>query len=287
MSHVDENILEAATRISRPMFRICLTTIFLFGLIAGAAAQSAPSPARPAKSVTPKTAPSSKLPAAADAGPCAIGLISVVGSRFSVQQVGFTMFGNEYAPVAIDGWGLDDIVMSRVRAAASGKSVRRLAYSPSAWARAGESGSPMLRRNPERQEFVQQSAAGAKCQLYVLIERFQNGFSNTNQSVEGFGIVKWGNPIKRRTFLFALTYITVYDGQSFEVVKKAVASTNDEPMMSRLIGINPISGPNKELDETAFPASANEVAGNQALRDGVRTLLTTSLDKTLPQLLRQ
>lgn len=269
------------------MFRICLIPIFLFGLVVSAAAQSAPPPARPAKGTVPKVGPNTKQAGPADVGACGIGLISVVGNRFGVQQVGFTMFGNEYAHVAIDGWGLDDLIMSRVRAAAPGKSVRRIAYAPSAWAQAGESGSPMLRRTPERQEFVQQSAAGTKCQLYVLVEGSQNRFSNTNQSVQGFGIVKWGNPIKRRTFLFALTYITVYDGQSFEVVKKAAASTNDEPMMSRLLAINPISGPNKELDEAAFPASPTEVAGNQALRDGVRTLLTTSLDKTLPQLLRQ
>lgn len=221
-----------------------------------------------------------------DTGPCAIGLISVIGNRFGVQQVGFTMFGNEYTPIAIDGWGLDDLIMSRLRAAAPGKSIQRIAYSQSAWAHAGESGSPMLRRNPERQEFVQQSAASTKCQLYVLVERFRNSFSNTNQSVEGFGIVKWGNPIKRRTFLFALTYITIYDGQSFEVVKKGAASTNDEAMISRLLAINPISGPNKELNEAAFPSSPNEVAGSPSMRDGIRALLTTSLDKTLPQLLR-
>ena len=90
------------------MFRICLTTIFLFGLIAGAAAQPAPSPARPAKGATPKATSGSKQPAAADAGPCGIGLISVVGNRFAVQQVGFTMFGNEYAPggiVSVDPTG--------------------------------------------------------------------------------------------------------------------------------------------------------------------------------------
>ena len=145
----------------------------------------------------------------------------------------------------------------------------------------------MLRRNPERQEFVQQSASGTSCQRYVLVERYQNRFSNTNQSIEGFGIVKWGNPIKRRTFLFALTYITVYDGHSFEVVKKGAASLDNEPMMSRLLGINPISGPNQELDEAAFPSSPNEVPANAKLRDGVRTLLTTSLDRTLPRLLQQ
>lgn len=145
----------------------------------------------------------------------------------------------------------------------------------------------MLRRNRERQEFVQQNVANSRCQRYVLVERFQNGFSNTNQSVEGFGIVKWGNPIKRRTFLFALTYITVYDGQSFEVINKGAATLDAEPMMSRVLGLNPISGPHQELDETAFPSTPAVVAANSKLRDGVRALLTTSLDRTLPRLLQQ
>lgn len=273
------------------MLRIYLITIFLFGLVSGAAAQSAASSGkpttRPTKGAPPKAAPNSKQAGPVDAGACDIGLISATANRFGVQQVGFTMFGNEYTPVAVDGWGLDDLIMSRVRAAASGKSIRRIVYSQAAWVRAAESGSPMLRRNPERQEFVQQSAATSRCQRYVLVERHRNGFSNTNQAVEGFGIVKWGNPIKRRTFLFALTYITVYDGQSFEVIKKGAAALDDEPMMSRLIGINPITGPNQELDEAAFPAAPAEAAANPKLRDGVRTLLTRSLDRTLPRLLQQ
>ncbi|WP_439365149.1 hypothetical protein ACNJYD_01635 [Bradyrhizobium sp. DASA03005] len=273
------------------MFRICLTALSLFGLVSVAAAQPAPPSVapttRPAKGATPKGTPNPKQAGAADAGPCEIGLLAAAANRFGVQQVGFTMFGNEYTPVPVDSWGLDDLILSRLRAAAAGKSVRRIAYSPAAFAHAVESGSPMLRRNPERQEFVQQSAATTKCQRYVLVERYQNRFSNTNQSVEGFGIVKWGNPIKRRTFLYALTYITVYDGQSFEAIKKGPASLDDEPMMSRLIGINPISGPNKEMDEAAFPSAPAEVAANAKLRDGVRALLTTSLDRTLPGLLQQ
>ncbi|MCK1736267.1 hypothetical protein IVA79_20510 [Bradyrhizobium sp. 138] len=276
------------------MFRSAASVLVLLSFLAPAAAQTPPAttapsaPAKsPAKKQVPKATPDSKRISPADAGACEIGLLSVIANRFGVQQVGFTMFGNEYTPVPVDSWGLDDLIISRVRAAASGKSVRRIAYSPGAWTRAAESGSPMLRRNPERQEFVQQSAASSRCQRYVLVERFQNGFSNTNQSVEGFGIVKWGNPIKRRTFLFALTYVTVYDGQSFEVIKKGAASLDDEPMVSRVLGINPISGPNRELDESAFPAAPAEAAANPKLRDGVRALLTTSLDRTLPRLLQQ
>jgi hypothetical protein len=141
--------------------------------------------------------------------------------------------------------------------------------------------------NPEQREFVQQSAAASRCQHYVLVQGFQNRFSNTNQSIEGIGIVKWANPIKRRTFLFALTYITIYDGQSFEVIKKGAAAQEDVPLVSQLLTSVPISGPNRELDEAAFPTAPAEAAANQVLRDGVRSLLTASLDRTLPGLLQQ
>jgi hypothetical protein len=48
-----------------------------------------------------------------------------------------------------------------------------------------------------------------------------------------------------------------------------------------------IRGPNRELDGSALPASATEAAANPAFRDGVRALLTSSLDMTLPAMLNK
>src|ERR1700716_2187497 len=81
-----------------------------------------------AKKPTPKARTRAKPPASADAGPCQIGVIPVNANRFAVQKVGLTILGNEYAQVPVDGWGLDDLMVTRVRAAAAVSAVRKIAY---------------------------------------------------------------------------------------------------------------------------------------------------------------
>jgi len=47
-----------------------------------------------------------------------------------------------------------------------------------------------------------------------------------------------------------------------------------------------IRGPNREIEDKSFPASATEAASNPTYRDGVRALLASSLDRTLPEMLK-
>jgi hypothetical protein len=47
-----------------------------------------------------------------------------------------------------------------------------------------------------------------------------------------------------------------------------------------------ILGPYSELAEASFPSNPEDAANNLALREYARALLTTSLDKTLPYMLR-
>jgi hypothetical protein len=77
------------------------------------AAASATKP--PAKKPTAKKT-SARPVGPAESGPCQIGVISDIGDQFVVQNVGFTVFGNERSEVPTRGWGLDDLVIARVRA---------------------------------------------------------------------------------------------------------------------------------------------------------------------------
>ena len=268
---------------------------FLSLLVTAASAQapSPPSSATPApgkavarKKSAPGAKPAGQPSAAAESGPCQIGVIPLTGNEFGVQQVGFTAFGNEYASAPVDSWGLDDLVISRVRAAAGGRAVRRIAYSKDDLARMKESHSIFRDRDAEAREFVQRSAGNAGCERYLLIHKSGSQFVNTNQSVSGYGIVKWGNPLQRKVFLFALTFIRVYDGQTFQMVNKANASIEEQSTIERLFLTKPIRGPYRELDESSFPAAATEAASNPVYRDGVRALLASSLDRTLPAMLK-
>ena len=204
--------------------------------------------------------------------------------RFVVQQVGLTVFGNERSEVPIRGWGLDDLVVARVRAAAGpGVVVRRISHTKEALAQPERSGSFFRDMKSELSNAVRQVASSSSCERYVLVQRTSSPFSNLNQSVHGIGIVNWGY----RTWLFALGYVQIYDGQSFEVIKQGAATTDDEPLISRALLLNPIRGPNKELDRETFPSAPADATTNPTLRDGVRALLTASLDNTLPAMLRQ
>lgn len=240
-----------------------------------------------AKKPATKSKAAAKPAAAAETGPCQIGVISAIGDQFVVQKVGFTMFGNEQTEVPVGSWGLNDLIVARVRAAAGpGVAVRRITYAKDAFARA-EQPAPLFRdAKTELSGIVRQVAAGSHCERYVLVHRSTGQFSNLNQSVRGIGIVNWSNPIKDHTYLFALTYIRIFDGQGFEVMKQGAASTDDESLMSRALMLKPIRGPNRGLDNTSFPSAPAEAAANPALRDGVRALLTASLDNTLPAMLR-
>ncbi|WP_128930399.1 hypothetical protein [Bradyrhizobium zhanjiangense] len=50
---------------------------------------------------------------------------------------------------------------------------------------------------------------------------------------------------------------------------------------------NFLGGPSTQLDRAMFPEKPADVVNNPVLREGVRTLLTKSLDETLPSLLQQ
>jgi hypothetical protein len=271
------------------MFRVLVVAFALSCLVQSGWAQTQPAPAATAPAAKPpvKKPAAKKAPAKpaehADAGPCRIGVISDMGDQFTVQTVGFTVFGNERSEVPIVGWGLDDLVVARVRAAAGpGVTVRRIVHAKDAFSQLERSGSFFRDTKAELSNVVRQTAAGSNCERYVLVQKSRSQFSNLNQSVYGIGIVSWAH----RTLLFALSYIQIFDGQSFEMIKQASATTDDEPLISRALALNPIRGPNREVGSGAFPSIPAEAATNPALRDGVRALLTASLDSTLPAMLR-
>src|SRR5215471_18169600 len=45
-----------------------------------------------------------------------VGIVSAVGSKFSVQKVGITAFTNDLKEIPIDSWGIDEYVAGKTRA---------------------------------------------------------------------------------------------------------------------------------------------------------------------------
>jgi hypothetical protein len=278
-----------------------LALLLVLELAQPALAQDAPTPApKPSPAQTLPAKPAAKKPAslkpdagapaaaAAQRGRC-IGVIPHIGDRFVVQTIGVMAFGNDLKEVPIESWGLDDLVVARVRAAAGASvAARRIAYPASAFEPFDHPPSRLF-RNAEKdlKSVVQAIASTGGCERYVVVVKDTNADRMTNQTFTGIGIFsRAGGDIH----LFALTALFVFDGHTFEVLKKGVGSPVEEklgsnPTLYELTRTNPMRGPNLALKEDfSWPPAPDAVMG---LRDATRALLAESLDKTLPELLEQ
>src|SRR5258708_4826399 len=122
------------------MFRAVVTVFVVSGFVtpawaqaqpaSGAApTQTTPSAAKPAKKPAPKAKTIAKKQEAVETGPCRLGVISVPVNFFFASRRRHTIFETEVNEVPMDGWGLDDLPLARVRAATdTDPSVRRIAY---------------------------------------------------------------------------------------------------------------------------------------------------------------
>ena len=269
--------------------------------LAQTAPTAAPNPS-PAKPLPAKPLPAKPLPAkpaakkpgppkpdaAAQSGPCGIGVIPHIGEHFEVQSVGLTMFGNDLKEIPIESWGLDDLTVARVHAAAGPRfTVRRIAYPANAFATFDNP--PLFHDTDNDIKAVMQTVAPAsRCERYVVVIRSGSQWSNTNQSVKGIGIVHSGIIDRLSvTYLFAMTALLVVDGRTFDVLKRGVGGIADEDtLVDRLRrGFSyetPIHGPSRKLEDFTWPPTPDAVAG---LREPTRALLAASLDAALPRLL--
>jgi hypothetical protein len=259
-----------------------------------ALAQTAPSPApkpsptkpSPAKPTTKKPAPP-KPDAAAQSGPCGIGVIPHIGETIALKSIGLTMFGNELKDVPIESWGLDDLIVARVRAAAGpGLAVRRITYPASAFESYDHR---VFLRFPNIKAIVQTVAGTSGCERYVLVVKGRDAYGDTNQLLEGIGVAHRSSIFDRSGFthLFALTGISIFNGDTFDAFQNGTGSLHPEEtgidrVVNSLTHPFPIHGPGRELKDFPWPPAPDAITG---LRDPTRALLGESLDKVLPKLL--
>jgi hypothetical protein len=247
-----------------------------------------PSPTKPASAKPMPAKPAAKKPepakpdAAAERGPC-IGVIPHIGESFEVQKIGLFSFEDKEVP--IDSWGLDDLVVGRVRAAAGARFVvRRIAYPANA-----PKPHKSLFHDPEDdiKAIVQTIARAGECERYIVVLRSGSQFATTRYSVEGVGILNAPSitNLEGATYLFALTALYVVDGRTFDVLKQGAGSIEEDNGNLLLNGLShktPLHGPSRELKDFSWPPTPDAMTG---LRDPTRALLAASLDVALPRLL--
>jgi hypothetical protein len=234
----------------------------------------------------PVVATDKKGPGQVSRGACQLGLIAIVGNKFEITSEAHFAFQNthRYAPV---DWNLDDLVYGRVQAAARGLAVRNISYDKVELHRASQKYQPFTSFASKILDFARKTSAGTSCDRYVVVHRELYPVATTRYSPVGFGITLVHSfPAADRAFLHALTSIRIYDGQTFELIKEARATTGPPPRPFDLSADWHTYQPVQEVDPAAFPTTPQQAAKNPVFRDAVRSLLVKSLDWTLPTLLR-
>lgn len=252
-----------------------------------ALAQTAPTP-KPssAKPVAKQPAPPKPAPSKPDAagaaqhGPC-IGVIPRIGDVLAVKKIGLTVFNNEYSEAPIESWGLDDLVVARVRAAAGTRfAVRRIAYASDAFEDFDHPEKHVPKYFDEGLKTIMETITRSdQCERYFLVLKGAVEFGGTNQIIKGIGIVNRGIAALTATYLHALSYIMVFDGRTYETLKTGIG-TQDYPVGSSIFGV--LRGPGYQLKDFSWPPTPEAITG---LREPTRALLAESLDKPLPELL--
>lgn len=230
-----------------------------------------PASARPAvKRPAPKAASASRPATPAASGPC-VGVIPLVGDRLEVKKIGLTVFGNEYKAIPVD-WGLDDLIVERVRAAVGpGKVVRRISHPKGAFD-SYRPGGVLFNKDEQSAALLAQHVGQPRCERYVVVTRSGAQYVG-NQAINGIGVVNVGSPMLGKTYVHALVYINVHDGQSLAVLKRGRASINGNDFL--------LGPPTRRLEDFSWPDSPEAVM-TPTVRAAAQSMLAEVLDKTLP-----
>jgi hypothetical protein len=264
----------------------CLTAA---GWAQSPATSSTPAAATPAKPVVKKAAPKTKAAAkqpVAETGPCRLGVISALGDRFSVQKFGLTVFETEGSEVPMDGWGLDDLPLARVRAATGADpSVRRIAYPKGAFE---PYYNPKSRFLPDPNEglpaIVRSITANANCERYLVITKYNGIVPGTKLEINGIGVYSQGiGSFARHSHLFANVAVSMYDGTTYEKISRSLAAFG----ASFSAGLGLTEDPLTKLDNSLFPDPPESASSSATLKERTRALVSARLDRMIPVYLQQ
>lgn len=208
-----------------------------------------------------------------------IGVISAIGEKFSVQKIGIMVFGNDLKETSINSWGIDELVASKISALLSKQyNVKRIAAPKGAFDAIEQPGGLFRDREAEQREIVRKIAAAQKSDLYIVVTRGGSPYSSTNQTLMGLGILEAGAPLySDNVYLFALTVINVYDGRTFDLVKRQAGSIGQSTFLAV------VNGPHQKLDKSWWPSSP-QVDRNEKLKNATRALVEQSIAQTVPEI---
>jgi hypothetical protein len=278
------------------MLRTLVMALVLSGVAATSWAQVNPTPAtsaesgktvvrQVAKKPTAKGGTSAKAIGSSENGHCQIGVIPAVGNQFAVQNVGLTVFGNALTEVPVETWGLEDLIVARVRVAAgASNSVRRVTYVKDAFESYYHPPRQLFGRSGDSLEaVVRQIAGNGGCERYLVVTESGGQYGGTNQTMNGIGVVtNWSSGAFKKGALYTYIHVTVFEGHSFAKLKDPL-DTVGARLTAGFVKDDSI----KTLDDFEPPSPPSTAVNDARLRDTTRALLTERLDKILPAYLNE
>jgi hypothetical protein len=199
-----------------------------------------------------------------------LGIISAIGDKLYLRKVGLTVFENDAQEMAIDSWRLDDLMAAKVRAALTGRfDVRPVTYQRAPFASLAERNEIFAQEH--RPELVRTGVSPQGLDGYLVITKIRSQYSQTNQTLLGFGVIEGGTKLfGTQLYAYANYALAMVDGRSFSITEQAAAFL---PPRAR----SEIGGISGKVDKSLWPASP-DAAANQ----GLKAALAELIDRSLP-----
>src|SRR5258706_8771525 len=229
----------------------------------------------PAKQNLPKQGAAKQAPV--QGGNC-VGVVSQLGEKLTVKKIGYTVFGNEDNEVPVESWRVDDLVIAKISGALGNRAaVKRISYHKEAFASLE---TLKLFRDSEAEvgQGVRTLVAGTRCARYLLVTRAYRNVGTSNQSIGGIGLLYDGVGPLSRVNAYALFALRLYDGESFALLKRVVASSGGSDFFEG------IHGPHCLVDKSFWPESPGKAAQDAPVREAIRELVSQGIGTKLPEL---
>jgi hypothetical protein len=204
-----------------------------------------------------------------------IGIVSALGDKFYLRKVGFTVFGNESEEMAIDSWGIDDLMTAKLKTALAGRfDVRPVTYRRAAFANLENRlaiGVEQLRAETVRAEVSPQLDA------YLIVTKGIGQYGQTNQILQGLGMVEGPGLFNAdNAYVHAYYSLSVVDGRAWTLSRATFSSL---PAGEGVFGPR-VKGVTRNVDRSWWPSS-RDAASNQRLNGVIVELIDESLPGTL------
>jgi hypothetical protein len=206
-----------------------------------------------------------------------IGIVSAIGDKLYLRKVGITAFGNDSQEFAIDSWGIDDLMIAKIRAALAPRfDVRPVTYRRAVFAAFPDRTGILAQYF--RPDLVRTEVSPQGLDAYLVVLKSERQYGRTNQILQGLGTVEGNSLFGSIIYVHAYYDIVVVDRHDFKTKSQTISTIPGQQKFGDLMG-----SPYRQVDASWWPSS-RDAASNQRLKGVVVELIDQSLPGTLQRM---